>query len=91
MREGERETGTDCSEEDTNITDDGKTDRPLGQEMSAMQCHTRLTRRSKKRGGKGDELIRRDGEAKDPFTMVKQWPPLSVRYSCDDRKEVLPW
>ena len=52
MREGERETGTDCSEEDTNITDDGKTDRPLGQEMSAMQCHTRLTRRSKKRGEK---------------------------------------
>ena len=62
-REGERETGTDCSEEDTNITDDGKTDRPprrdrraatvpLGQEMSAMQCHTRLTRRSKKRGEK---------------------------------------
>ena len=57
-REGEKETGTDCSEEDTNITDDGKTDRPtaatvsLGQEMSAMQCHTRLTRRSKKRGEK---------------------------------------
>ena len=22
--------------------------------------------------------------------MVKQWPPLSVRYSCDNRKEVLP-
>lgn len=60
-REGEKETGTDCSEEDTNITDDGKTDRPTaaprpshwpGQEMSAMQCHTRLTRRSKKRGEK---------------------------------------
>ena len=52
--EVERETGTDCSEEDTYTTDDGKTDRraatvPLGQEMSAMQCHTRLTRRSKKR------------------------------------------
>ena len=35
-REGEKETGTDCSEEDTNITDDGKTDRPTDRRAATV-------------------------------------------------------